>query len=217
MGALYKLVINGQAHGQDIKNYFAYRLGVGVDPNILPFVGSGVLAEEWLAEVGPSWMNLHHTAYELQTVDVYAYNEQFQLMLTLPYSKPVHEFGGYEGQSLGPASNITFKANFEPMVITEGLIAPHRGWMSVGPLSEDIFEDGLLIDSFWTSPTESLALLAAAMGQNLESIDPPAVYFPIRLKQNQVLGVNTVVGYADVKDWAPDRRLKMRKSRQYSA
>jgi hypothetical protein len=124
--------------------------------------------------------------------------------------------GFYAGQSLGPASNITFKANFEPMVITEGLLAPKRGWVSVGPLSEDIFTDGLVIDSFWTSPTEPLNQLAAALATNLEVAVPPAIFFPIRLKQNKVLGINTVVGYADIESWAPDRRLKSRKSRQYA-
>lgn len=216
MPALYKIVVNGQAHGQDIQNYFGYRVGLGIDPSIWPLNGADVVASNFAGEVLPAMLAMLSVAYTCQTLDVYTYNEQFELTLTQPFRMNINLLGTYEGQSLGPASNVTIKANFEPMFITEGLIAPKRGWISLGPLSEDLFEDGQLTDSFFNSPTTQIHVLEQQMCQNLENLLPPAIFYPVRLKQNKVLGVNTVVGYADIQSWSADRRLKIRKSRQYA-
>jgi len=215
MPSLFKVVLNGTASGQDVKNSLAYRVGVGVDPSIFPRSGAEAVAEQVLDEVVPAFLALVHESYMLETIDVYCYNEQFSLKYTAPYSLIVNLNGGASGECISPASNITFKANLEPMLITETMIAPRRGWLSVGPLSESFFENGLVAGALWTNPEERIGTLATKLKQNLESLNPPFIMYPVRLKQNTVLGINTVVGYADIQSWAPDRRLKIRKSRQY--
>lgn len=213
---LYKIVVNGEAHGQDIQNYFAYRLGAGIDASILPNYGASSIAEEWVQEVMPDFLNAVSNKYTLQSLDVYTYGNAFGLVYSAPYRLDVNEAGHITGESLGPASCITYKANLEPMLLTEEWIAPKRGWVSVGPVSEGWFEDGKVIDAFWTNPNAEIFNFAEAISQNLEAIDPPALFYPVRLKQNQVLGVNTIVGYADIQSWSVDRRLKFRRSRQYA-
>lgn len=215
MSGLYKIVVNAECKGQNIQNYFAYRVGVGVDPQILPLGGAQVLAEEFRQEVLPALKACMHETTMIQTLDVYVYNSAFSLIYSAPHREDVNEPGTLAGSLISPAQYVTFKANLEPMLITEALIAPRRGWSSIGPMVEEWFIDGKIHDTLWNTVDNVFDTLADKLASNLEAIDPPAIFYPVRLKQNQVLGVNTIVGYADIQSWAPDRRLKIRKSRQY--
>lgn len=215
MSGLYKIVVNAECKGQNIQNYFAYRVGVGVDPQILPHGGGQVLAEEFRQEVLPELKDMMHQSTLIQSLDVYVYNSAFSLIYSAPYRMDINEPGSLAGSLVSPASYVTFKANLEPMLITEAVIAPKRGWSSIGPLVEEWFEDGKLHDTLWNMVENPMKKLSEALAQNLEAIDPPAIFYPVRLKQNQIAGINTIVGYADIQSWAADRRLKIRKSRQY--
>jgi hypothetical protein len=215
MSGLYKIVLNAECKGQNIQNYFAYRVGVGIDPQLVPFAGASVLAEEFRQEVLPALKDVMHESVMIQSLDVYVYNSAFSLIFSAPYREDVNEPGELAGSLISPAQYVTFKANLEPMLITEAVIAPKRGWSSIGPMVEEWFTDGKINDTLWNMVDQPFVTLCDRLASNLESIDPPAIFYPVRLKQNQVLGVNTVVGYADIQSWAPDRRLKIRKSRQY--
>jgi hypothetical protein len=173
------------------------------------------LAEEFRQEVLPALKDVMHESVMIQSLDVYVYNSAFSLIFSAPYREDVNEPGELAGSLISPAQYVTFKANLEPMLITEAVIAPKRGWSSIGPMVEEWFTDGKINDTLWNMVDQPFVTLCDRLASNLESIDPPAIFYPVRLKQNQVLGVNTVVGYADIQSWAPDRRLKIRKSRQY--
>lgn len=215
--SIYKLVINGNAHGQDIKNTFAYRLGVGVNPELIPNFGIDVLAEEWLQEVGPKWLAVHPQAYTLQTIEVSVFSTGvlgFSPVFTAPQSVPVNQNGTISGETLGPASCIVYKANLEPQLITSALTAPRKGWMFVGPMTENHFANGEMVDGYFSASDTSFQQLAQKMAENLESIDPPALYYPVRIKQVIDAGILKITGYSDVKSWTLDRRLHFLRSRQ---
>lgn len=215
--SIYKLVINGQANGQDIKNTFAYRLGVGINPELIPNWGIDVLAEEWLQEVGPKWLDCHPQSYTLQTIEVSVFSTGtlgFSPVFTAPQSVPVNQTGHISGESMGPASCFVYKANLEPQLITSALTAPRKGWMFVGPATEGHFADGLMVDGYFSASDTSFQQLATKMAENLESIDPPALYYPVRIKQVISAGILRITGYSDIKSWTLDRRLHFLRSRQ---
>jgi hypothetical protein len=215
--SIYKLTINGQCLGQDIQNHFAYRLGVGINPELIPNFGIDVLAEEWMQEVMPTWLAVHPQSYLLQDIKVEVFSTGvlgFTPVFTAPQVVAVNQPGSIGGETMGPASCFVYRANLEPMLITSALTAPKKGWMFVGPATEGHFADGQLIDGYFSQSDTSFQVLARKMAENLESIDPPAVYYPVRIKQVVNAGVLHITGYSDIKSWVLDRRLHFLRSRQ---
>lgn len=215
MAPIYRVTTIGDMDGQAVRMNFYYRLGAGVDAQLLPFVGSQSICEEFVQEVLPKLMDCLSNQYANQYVEADVLESTFSVMLSMPYRMPTPGvYGQHSATSLGSGSYVWLKANLEPMTIIEGVIAPKKGGVMVGPLCEDQFTDGFLDSAWYDNDQTAFFKLGAALGANLESIDPPAVYWPVRVRINRALGgLITLVGYADVQSWSVDNRLKILKSR----
>ena len=213
--AFYKLVMNGQFLGQDLKNILYYRTGVGVDIGGLTLGGAAELAEQFKQEVWSKWSDAISNGYLLESIDVYAFNQGLQLMYTLPYTLNVQEPGGNNGDPLPPSAYVMVRFGFDAQVIGNNLVAPKRGYVCVGGLHEGQQESGRLTGSILdnvlpTTVRGRFKILADALAQNLESVTPPVIFFPIRAKP--VLG-GLFQGWADVASARYEDRILWRRSR----
>lgn len=218
MTVFYKVVLNGSANGQDIKNILYYRAGVGVDMSGFPLAGAEALAGNIKQEVWPKLKNLICNQYTLETIDVSPINDEFQLMYQMPFSLLVSENAARTGPSYGPAACMNIKFVLEPTSIVNGIKPPQRGYLAIGPIpAEIVTEDGYLTASFMGENSLSEAL--AALGANVEQVLPvPQVWYPIRLKQNRILGgLVHWESYSDVKGAVVSRRASFRRSRMPEA
>ena len=210
----YKAVFNGSCKGQDIKNILYYRSGLGLDALGLTLAGTEALAGNLKQEVWPALKQWLTTDYVLETIDVSAINDEFQLVYQMPFSLPVGETGVEDRVLAGPALCANFKFNLEPTSIINGIKPPSRGYIAFGPMSPVYVEE----DGFFSAETMAssrVTNIQAALSQNIEQLLPVTfVWFPIRLKQSRILGgLVHWESYADIKGCSLSRRASFRRSR----
>lgn len=210
----YKVVLNGSAKGQDIKNVLYYRSGIGVDFSGFTFTGAEALAKNIKQEIWPLMKVCMPNDYSLETIDVSPINDEFQLIYQMPYSEVVQEAGTRAEPIMGPAACMNIKFNLEPTSILNGIKPPARGYIAVGPIpsvwvgEDGYLENGVLSASYVVDFVNSLA-------SNIEQVLPVAmVWYPIRLKQSRILGgLVHWEAYSDVKGAVLSRRGSFRRSR----
>lgn len=210
----YKVVLNGACQGQDIKNVLYYRSGLGVDVSGLTLAGTQALAGNIKQEIWPLMKAVMPNDYTLETIEVSAINDEFQVVYQMPYSEVVNETGNIDATLAGPAMCFNIKFNLEPTSILNGIKPPSRGYVAIGPLNpQNVSENGFLTTQFMTAT--ATANFVNALATNIEQVLPVAfVWFPIRLKQSRILGgLVHWESYADVKGAALSRRVSFRRSR----
>lgn len=210
----YKVVLNGSCKGQDIKNVLYYRSGLGVDVSGLTLAGTQALAGNVAQEIWPALKPWLSNDYTLDTIDVSAINDEFQLVYQMPYTLPVGETGEDTAAIAGPAMCANFKFNLEPTSIVNGIKPPARGYVAIGPIGASYVQE----DGFFNASTMQSATVTAiqnALAQNIEQLLPVAfVWYPIRLKQSRILGgLVHWEAYSDIKGCVMSRRASFRRSR----
>lgn len=221
MAGFYKVVLNGTYKGKDNQNTLYYRTAVDLAGGVFGFGGAAELAEEVHQEVVPAFLDCKPSDYILQTIDVYPRNGMFELLYQLPYKREVNESGtGITVANLtdGPALAVNFRFNLEPVLLgLQAFTAPKRGYIAVGPVASSWIDDtGRLSETLLTDPQDIMMTLGAALSQNLESIDPPAVWFPIRVAEHYGSASGGLLGwgYADVMGCSVDEYVSFRRSRR---
>ena len=210
----YKVVLNGSAQGQDIKNILYYRSGIGVDVSGLTFAGAEALAGNVKQELWPALQNILSVNYTLESIDVSPINDEFQLAYQMPFSLAVGELGLSPGAIMGPAACLNFKFNLEPTSILNGIKPPSRGYIALGPVAANLVgNDGYVASTFYNST--DVDDVCAALAQNIEQLLPVAfVWYPVRLKQSRILGgLVHWESYSDIKGCVLARRASFRRSR----
>ena len=210
----YKAVLNGSAQGQDIKNVLYYRSGLGIDVSGLTLAGTQALAGNIKQEIWPLMKAIMPNDYTLETIDVSAINDEFQLVYQMPYSEVVNEAGVGNGAIVGPALCMNIKFNLEPTSIVNGIKPPSRGYVAVGPISAaNVLETGFLDTTFMQAG--AVTAFVNSLAANVEQLIPVGfVWYPIRLKQSRILGgLVHWESYADIKGAVLSRRASFRRSR----
>lgn len=220
MATFYQVVFNGSYQGKDNRCSLYYRTAIDLG-EAFGFGGAAELAEEVNQEIVPSWLGLKPNGYVLDSIDVYPRNNAFELLYQLPYKLPVQQhgaMGGWNGQMDSPGLCMNIRFNLEPRLIgLQAVTAPKRGYIAVGPLpSTWLGDDGQLTGTLLENPTSEVNALCAAISQNLESIDPPAIWYPIRVAQHYggVGAGNISWGWADVRGAVCDKYVSFRRSRR---
>ena len=214
MTTFFKLVMNGSCMGQDIRNIFYYRSGVGIDMSGLPLAGAPAVAANWVQEVWPKVKAFMPNQYTLDTVDVSPINNEFELIYQMPVSEFVGEPGAQTNPTFGIASCAIFKFRLEPTSILNGIKPPSRGYVALGPLPGGwCMEDGYIDANVMSSPL--ISELCAAISSNVEQVLPvPQSWFPVRLKVNRILGgLVHWESYSDISGCVMSRRYSFRRSR----
>lgn len=218
MGMFYRVVMNGSASGQDIKNILYYRIGVGIDLSLFDFAGAEALAGAVKDQVWSKMKAVLTNEYRLDTIDVSPINDEFELVYQMPFSLTVNEPGEEVGASYGPACCANFKFVLEPTNILNGIKPPSRGYVAVGPIpASNVLEDGFLNPPVMAGV--AYTGLRSALAQNLEVLLPvPTIWYPIRLKQTRILGgLIHWESFADIKGCVVSRRASFRRSRMPEA
>lgn len=217
--AFYKVVLNGVCMGQDIRNILYYRSGAGLDVSGMVMAGAEALAGNINQELVPTFLAASSDNYMLESIDVYPISEGFQLLYQMPYSLAVGLNGQAAGSIPGPAVCINFKFMLEATSIINGVKPPSRGYMAFGPVNTNVIgEDGFLLPGVLGAGGQFMNL-AEKLSQNIEQLVPvPASWYPIRLKQNRLLGgLIQWESYADIKGCLISRRVSFRRSRMPEA
>lgn len=221
MATFYKVVLNGSYKGKDNKNTLFYRSAAGFAAGAFGFGGARELAEEVKQEVVPSFLAFKPASYMLETIDVTPRNDAFELLYQLPYRLECNMAG--TGAALfadtdGPALCINFKFNLEPTAIgPQTLTAPKRGYIAVGPVpSAWVDDEGRLAGGVLQTASGAARTFASKISSNLESIDPPAVWFPVRVSEKYgATGAGLLSwGWADVESATIDEYVSFRRSRR---
>jgi hypothetical protein len=212
---IYKVVLNGQAFGQDVKNILYYRTGIGIDVGGLTVGGTVEVANAVRTIVWTLMKPIMSTYFTMEDITAYVYNDTtFDLVYQNPTTVQVGEAGTHAGSMNGPANCAIVKFSLEPtFILTNGIRPPKHGYVAIGPLADSmIADDGNIsmsdgMDARWTA-------LCFALANNVETLIPPAVFYPIRVHQSDVLGVYKITSYADIRDATVRARSSFRRSRQ---
>jgi hypothetical protein len=201
----YKVVLNGQSHGQDVKNILYYRTGVGIDVNGITLGGAPDLATQLKAQLVPSWLAVHTTQYKLEDLEVYPINDAFQLVYQVPHTEPVNQLGTIDTGAKHPSLTAIIAFVLEPTTIENGIKPPHRGYLAVGTLLDTSLTAG-----------GAFKVLADKLAQDIESIVPPVIWYPCRMKakRNIVDVLTPYESFADVRGAVTRDRVSWRRSRQ---
>ena len=213
--AIYKAVMDGFCEGQAIKNMLYYRTGVGIDIAGLTLGGTEDLARGIQAMVWPSMKTLLPDNYTLLSITVYAYHDAtYDLIYQNPFTLGVGESGSMSDHSSGTMACAIVKFDLEPTpLIVDGPKPPKRGYIAFGPLSAVLQTDAGSINrstpygAKWDS-------LTAALSSNVETLLPPAVFFPIRVHHDVILGLLKITSFADVGNAVMRDIFSFRRSRQ---
>lgn len=214
--AIYKCVLNGSYHGNRINNILWYRTGLGLDLDGLTVGGAGELANAIKNVVWPKFKVVVPPEYSLLDITVYPYHDDtLELMYQNPFTLAVGDTGDGDNNTDGPAVCMNIKFNLEPTaILPNGVFPPRRGYIAVGPLpSLYVDNTGHITNAIFINPLDNIHKLSAALSENLESLLPPVVWYPIRVSQRKVLGVFKLISFADVSSAAVQRRVSFRRSR----
>jgi hypothetical protein len=217
MSKYFKLVVNGSMLGQDVKNTFYYQSPVELLGELFPSMGAQQLAEQFVEEVWHSgWQGVVNETYWLESLDIYPLTEGFELIYSLPYTHAVNENGSGAGDNLGPAAVVNIKFNLGAMNAAQGLIAPKRGYVAISGVSESQADGGRLLATYYNSPLSGYGKLADKISSNLESVTPPAIWFPVRMKaiKNPITGGTLFSGVSDVQSAVVNPVISFRRSRK---
>jgi hypothetical protein len=198
--AIYKVVLNGTYRGQDVKNILYYRNGIAIDLGGLTIGGTVEVADAVRTMVWTPLRAILSASYILQSITAYVYDEgTFQLLYQNPITVNVNEAGMVQGLTNGPAVCAILNFQLEPTsILTNGIKPPKKGYLAIGPLTDaQVGIDGDLDMSVPGSLYFTAVQLA--MSNNVETLLPPAVFFPIRVHQDKVLGVFKITSYADIR------------------
>jgi len=208
---LYKAVLNGSAQGQDIKNILYYRTGLGIDISGLTIGGTVELANGIHAMVVPSLLDCLVADYQLEDITVYAYDEStFNLFYQVPYTLGVYQNGNRGGDTDGHAQCGILRFDLEPsVVLIDGPRPPRRGYLAIGPLPSDWITNAGVLDRTGSNGTK-LDALTAAVSSNVETLIPPALFFPVRVHTDKVLGIVKIASFADIQNatWRPQTSFR---------
>jgi hypothetical protein len=217
--AIYKVVLRGSFQGQAINNILYYRNGIGIDLSGLTVGGTKEVADGVKAIVWPALRLVLPTAYDLQSIDSYVYNDQtFDLLYQSPFTLGVQEPGQAETSGYnGPAPCAIMKFILENhVVLANGPKPPKRGYLAIGPLADHSINDDGSLDLASTAQLRWDAV-CAVMANNVETILPiPAVFYPIRVHMDKV-GIGEklkITSFADVQAAVMRHFCSYRRSRQ---
>ena len=214
--AIYHAVMKGSYQGQAVVNNLYYRTGIGFDLDGLSIGGALDLAQELKAQVWPSMKNCLPTGYTLESIDVYPYHDgTFDLLYQNPATVNVLESGYLTDATDGPCATAILKFNLEPtQVFGNGIFPPKRGYIALGPIiSAWIDNAGKLTDELFLDAEGYIQTFASKLAMNITSLLPPVVFYPIRVRQLNILGVYKPVSFADVNACVVRRRTSFRRSR----
>lgn len=210
----YKVVLNGVANGQDVKNILYYRDGIGFSWVNQLYGGSEVLANNVIQEVVPKMLAVLCDNYSMESVDVYPHNDALQLTVQQPWSAAVNQPGTQTITSHGIATCINIKFQLEPTGLMNGIWPPRRAYIALGPIPNTwVGEDGYVPNSIFTFPAMMECL--DALSQDLEFLLPaPGTFYPIRVRHNRAIGsLVKWTSWADVSGCVMNRRGSFRRSR----
>lgn len=213
----YKVVTNGTLLGQDIRNTFYYRTGIGFDVEGLTIGGAAELAQEFKDEVwAGGWQDTVSNEFMLQSIEVYPINDTFQLVYSLPFILPVNETGDVSGEVISPAACVNIRFNLESQLLGLNLTAPKRGYVAIAGVVEGQSTGGLLNSGFFDNDLQHYGKLAKALARNIESLVPPCIWYPVRVRlYDNPIGNNPLfLGWADVSDGVVKREVSWRRSRR---
>lgn len=210
---LYKVVLKGRYSNQNIINILYYRLGIDFVPGDFNLAGADTLAALVRDQVWTGGMRGRmNNNYLLDKIEVYPMDVTFELLYQLPYTLEVGEYGmAGASPTNGPTSCAIVKFNLEPTTpLVNGFVAPKRGYIALGPLADSFVDNsGYLENADYNAWSTAVQVFA----ENLESVLPPVVFFPIRIhrKTDPILGVTQ--GWADVQSCTINHRASFRRSR----
>ena len=220
MAGFFAVKLKGTAHGQLIQSTLYYRTGVDI---AIGDIGSTGPAEVASAVKAAIWTDVLQAAmnakYTLNEIEVNAFDEGLHLYYTLPYVLNVGEQGAIAGDTLGPASCINIRFGFDRQLVGLAALAPHRGYVALGPVSEPSQVDGRLEEGpggifdpdYGRGKFE---IVGQNMADNIAVSFLGENIFPIRVKGSSLLGFT---GWADVGSYSVDPFVRYRRSRALEA
>ena len=215
--AIYKAILQGSYAGQAVNNLLYYRNAPNTDLEGLTFGGTQELCTLIKSSIWPHLQAVMVPKYTLASITAYVYSDNtFQLMYQNPYTLAVDEPGQAAGVADGSMTTLIFKFGLEPVpLIGNGPKPPKRGYVAVGPVNDTWLDDeGHVQTEFMNNPSGVGRALCDALSTNLASLIPPALYYPIRVHSEKVLGIFHITSYADVNSCSIRRLSSFRRSRQ---
>jgi hypothetical protein len=100
--------------------------------------------------------------------------------------------------------------DLEPSVIlVDGPRPPRRGYLAIGPLPSEWITNAGVLDRTGTNGTK-LDALTAAVSSNVETLIPPALFFPVRVHTDKILGIVKIASFADISNatWRPQTSFR---------
>ena len=215
--ALYKVILDGSFQGQDIKNILYYRNGIGIDIGGLTVGGAKEVSDAVAAIVWPVLRLVLPSAYELQQITTYVYDDQtFDLVYQNPFTLGIQAYGVRTSDLNGPAPCAILKFILEPHIaFANGFFPPKRGYLAIGPLDDDQVKSNGELQLTGGSGLEWDAV-CAVMANNVETILPiPAVFFPVRVSMRKfgILLKLKIVSVSDVRAAVMRTQTSFRRSR----
>jgi hypothetical protein len=215
--AVYKCVLQGEYAGQAVNNILYYRNAPNTEISGLTLGGTQELCNLVIEFVWPKLKAIMSAKYTLRQVSAYVYQGALlALVYQNPYTVAVGEVGNSNAPVAGPMSCAIFKFGLEPTpLLADGPKPPKRGYLAIGPLMEAAIDDeGHITPEYLTASNSNYRLLADQLATNLVSILPPAIFYPVRVHNEKVLGVWSIVSFADINSCAIRGLSSIRKSRQ---
>lgn len=210
---IYKCVVAGHAGTVAIRNILYYE-NTGIDLAGTEFGNADRVAELLEEQVYPALLQNLTNNYVLDATEVTVYNENLDLYFNQAFHFPVGMPGtsGQPSSSFAQCINVKFSLRPTSLLSPGGAGAPRKGYIALGPVSYDVFnEDGTLSTAFMSGVNRTA--LEEALAKELVDPGPAQNYVPVRAKQSTVAGVFKLMGYARVDSAAVSPRGSFRRSR----
>lgn len=223
MSTTYKVTVSSTY----VTNSWDFSLYYKMDnlPVLNSWFGADELAERVRAKIVPALQAITNPGNMVQSIVVQPMDDPVFNFVTLqPYKLGVGLSGWYHaGQWLPIDQVLLFRFNLAPAVGWSLNEQPRKGMISISALSEDMFDLGLLRESFADelipgSLRNRLRNFARAISEPLgDSILPGWAdgggFKPLRVRQRKIAGIWKIRSYAMVEDARYDTRVRYNRAR----
>lgn len=217
MAGFGKVVYNGEYFNQQVVNVLWYRSSAWLPNQGNPFQDVQAFLDAVSSQITTHLLDTETSDYTLQTIEGVGYDDQFNIVTSSPILKTIGSPGANNNEhGVGAAlcAIIDLRCGAQVQINGTGHSKRNRGYLAIGPLSEDSVDDYSHVGSGMMSGLETLA---ADLMTPITIVAPAVTLTPIRVHQKwtTVLGHKVLDWrtYTDIQGWAVRRVASFRRSR----
>jgi hypothetical protein len=223
MSGFLKATFIAEHYGNFIVNSLYYRSAAWLPFQGNPFTDTSAMLSVIWSAFGTVWKNCHNQDTRCLRLEGVGYDDQYRIVTSSPLIRTVDEAGAIGSlPCMGSyqSANIGLRCGEQHQIYGLGESKRNRGYLSIGPMTEDSVDNYGHLTGGWDTHLENFAKVC---DDELTVVTPAVTLIPIRMHEKwqrfpaPIPDVLLFRTYSDVLGYTIPRKASVRKSRMGEA